>query len=202
MEPEVDADADASAGPNPPTRRASTPTRSGKATRRDYTGCGLWALGFLVLVLISFAVGVVLRPDTNPNQGPDAVSLARSVGGDSSYRLVGRTDETEDPCVTLLRGDEEVTGQCGVALSTETGQVDRYAVTSSELKDGTTVVFGPVPRQAETVRLDLSDGSQPEVAVRRSDAAGLSWFTYETDQTVAGPAEMLDGNGSPVPTPR
>jgi hypothetical protein len=40
------------------------------------------------------------------------------------------------------------------------------------------------------------------VAVRRSDAAGLSWFTYETDQTVAGPAEMLDGNGSPVPTPR
>jgi len=171
-------------------------------------GCGVWALGFLVLAVVSFGVGSVLRPDPDPSAPPDAVTLAGSAADDSRYRLVGRTDESDDPCVTLVRdtddgeGQEEVTGQCGVSASADTegeaGDV-RYVVTSSELPDGTTVVFGPVPRQTVTVRLALSDGSEPEVDVRRSEEAGIIWFAYETDQTVSGPAEMLDGNGDAIP---
>lgn len=204
----------------PAARRRRSASRSpgpgsDVVTRRDYFGCGLWAAGFAVLVVVSFTVGVILRPDRAPDANTDGVTLAASVAGDSRYQLVGRIDDSDDPCVTLVRKvegapePEQITAQCGLTTpagaddsADDSADEERYVVTSSELPDGTTVVFGPVPRAAEAVRLTLSDGSRPEVEVRRSDAAGLVWFAYETDQDVSGPPVMVDGNGDEVPLPR
>ncbi len=177
------------AGPGP-GRRAP------QASRSDYRGCALWAGGFLVLVVISFAVGVILRPDSDTTDGSEAVTLAGAVAGDDAYAIVGRTDEVGDPCVTLRRDDEEVTGQCGFAPSGD--GAGRYTVTSSTLDDGTTVVFAPVPQQAEQVRITLTDDTEAVVDVRRSESAGFPWFEYETDQDVDGPVDVLDGNGDPI----
>lgn len=182
------------ARPAPATRGAAGPgRRSPQASRGDYTGCAIWAGGFLVLVIISFTVGVILRPDSESTDGSEAVTLASSVAGDDAYEIVGRSDEIGDPCVTLRRDGEEVTGQCGSALDID--EPTRYVVTSTVLDDGTTLVFGPAPGQAEQVRLRLEDGSEPVVDVRRSQSAGFPWFALETDQDIDGPAEMLDGNG-------
>ena len=59
----------------------------------------------------------------------------------------------------------------------------------------------PVPREAEVVRLSLADGSRPTVEVRTSETTGIAWFAYEADSPVAGPAEVLDGDGDPVRPP-
>ncbi|MGI8939702.1 MAG: hypothetical protein ACR2JF_16105 [Iamia sp.] len=183
--------------PAPAARPTMGPgRRAPQANRGDYTGCALWAGGFLVLVIISFTVGVILRPDSDTTDGSEAVTLASSVAGDDAYEIVGRSDEIGDPCVTLRRDGEEVTGQCGSALDID--EPTRYKVTSTVLEDGTTLVFGPVPGQTEQVRLRLEDGSEPVVDVRRSQTAGFPWFALETDQDIDGPAEMLDGNGDPL----
>ena len=200
MEDPVGEDGAAPPPAAPPPRPRGGPTGPGRrapqASRSDYRGCALWAGGFLLLVIVSFAVGVVLRPDSDTTDASEAVTLAGSVAGDDAYELVGRTDEIGDPCVTLRRDGDEVTGQCGFPPSPD--DASRYTVTSSLLDDGTTVVFAPVPPQAEQVRLPLSDGSEPVVDVRRSPSAGITWFTYETDLTIDGPAEVLDGNGAPL----
>ncbi|HYI61204.1 MAG TPA: hypothetical protein VEW93_05305 [Acidimicrobiales bacterium] len=191
--------------PTPSPRRARRRRGGGDVSGREYVGCGLWVAAFVVLVALSFAVGVLLRPDRGPGGGGDAVTLLREGTGDGAYRLDGYRDEADDPCLELLRPgrDEEVTGQCGFTTSAEGGpEAGRYVVTSSLLPDGTTVVFGPVPRQAEEVRLRLSDGTRPTVTVRRSEQAGLSWFSHETRATVDGPAEVLDGAGDPIAPPR
>ncbi len=195
----VDAAAPRTARPEARSRAVSargSGRRAPQASRGDYRGCALWAAGFFVLVVISFAVGVILRPDSDTTDGSEAVTLAASVAGDDTYAIVGRTDEIGDPCVTLRRGDEEVTGQCGFSLSGD--GAGRYVVTSTVLEDGTTLVFGPVPGPAEGVRLTLDDGSEPTVDVRRSETAGFPWFAYETDHDVDGPAQVLDGNGDPL----
>lgn len=171
-------------------------------SRGDYVGCGLWAAGFLVLVAISFTVGIILRPDRDVSSEPGAVTLGVSGSGDARYRLIGRIDETNAPCVALVREGAEEVGQCGLTNRGATGEdEERFTVTSAELPDGTTVVFGPLPRQAESVRLELADDSRPTIEARRSQSAGLSWFVHETDQQVTGPPVMLDGNGEPVPIP-
>lgn len=190
--------------PAPAGRRRSAPAPAGagpgrrapQASRSDYTGCALWAGGFLVLVIISFAVGVILRPDSDSTDGSEAVTLAGEVADDDAYEVVGRTDEVGDPCVTLRRDGDEVAGQCGFAVDDD--ETARYTVTSATLEDGTTFVFGPVPDQGVQVRLSLADGSEPVVDVRRSETAGLTWFAYESDQEVDGPAQVLDGNGEPI----
>lgn len=185
-------------------REARGPGGTANVTRREYAGCGLWAAGFLVLVVVSFGVGVALRPDPAPQPGSGSVTLAQNGSGEDAYRLLGSIDEVGEPCVTLVRADggDTVTGQCGFSISAEPpgeGQEgDRYLVTSTELPGGDTVVFGPVPRQASTVRLHLADGNRPTVPVRRSENAGFSWFVLQTPETVDGPAEMLDGNGQPI----
>ena len=169
---------------------------SDQADRSDYLGCGLWALGFLVLVVISFIVGSFLRPDDDGGGGGDvdAVTLVERGEGDSAYVLKGGTDEVGDPCVSLQIDGDEVTGQCGFAAA-EGEDADRYVVTSTELADGTTVVFAPLPRAAESVRLELADGSTPVVETRESETAGIVWFVHESDVEVTGPAEVLDANG-------
>lgn len=172
---------------------------SDRADRSDYLGCGLWALGFVVLVVVSFIVGSFLRPDDDEGGGGDvdAVTLAEGGRGDSAYALMGGTDEAGDPCVSLQIDGDEVTGQCGFAVGTGE-DADRYTVTSTLLDDGTTVVFAPLPRAAESVRLDMSDGSTPQVETRESETAGVVWFVYESESEVAGPAEVLDADGEPL----
>lgn len=174
---------------------------------REYVGCGLWVAAFLVLVALSFTVGALLRPDRGPGGQSDPVTLVRGGSGDGAYRIEGYRDDVDDPCLRLLRPGqgEEVTGQCGFSPATEEGpEAGRYVVTSTRLPDGTTVVFAPVPRQAERVRLHLAGGDRPTVTVRHSDRAGVSWFAYEASEAVDGPAEVLDGAGDPVdpPAPR
>jgi hypothetical protein len=174
------------------------PPSDRSADRSDYIGCGLWALGFLVLVIVSFVVGSFLRPDDDEGGGNvDEVTLAEGGRGDSAYELKGGVDETGDPCVSLQIDGEEVTGQCGFAVGTG-DEADRYVVTSTLLDDGTTVVFAPLPRAAESVRLDMADGSTPEVDARESTTAGVVWFVYESDSEVAGPATVLDADGEPL----
>jgi hypothetical protein len=172
-----------------------------RASRSDYRGCGLWALGFVALVIVSFSVGVVLRPsppEQNAEIGPDDVTLAdvgpRSVG----YRLIGGRDEADDPCVYLFKLREEVTGQCGVVLNEEGADEGRYGITSSELEDGTTVVFGPVPEGARTVVLELADGSEPEVEVQSNEDADVDFFLYLSEEEVVGAATFLGSDGDPV----
>lgn len=172
-----------------------------KADRRDYMGCGLWVGGFVVLVVVSFAVGVILRPspaDQDPSIGPDDITLADVGPRQAGYRLVGGRDEADDPCVYLFHGREEVTGQCGVVLNEAGADEGRYGITSSELDDGTTVVFGPVPEGARTVVLDLADGSEPEVEVQSNDDADVDFFLYLTDEEVVGAATFLGSDGDPI----
>lgn len=180
-------------------RRVTAP----RASRRDYMGCGMWAGGFLLLVIVSFAIGVILRPDApEPNGaiGPDDITLADVGPRADGYRLVGGRDEVDDPCVILFRLREEITGQCGV----NRGEADRdvegqYTITSSELEDGTTAVFGPVPDGTATVVLQLGDGSAPEVDVERNDDADVSFFLFQTEEEVTGAATFLGSDGDPIP---
>lgn len=202
-----DAESDEQAnGPADPTPAAPRPApgprpgsgtgpgrRAAQASRSDYRGCSLWAGGFLVLIIVSFAVGVVLRPDSEATDGSEAVTLAGDVGGDGAYTIAGRTDELGDPCLTLRRDGEEVTGQCGSVPDASTPT--QYVVTSSLLEDGRTVAFGPVPGLAEAVRLSLADDTEATVDVRRSQTLGFSWFMYVSDQAVVGSAAVLDGDG-------
>lgn len=182
-------------------RRVTAP----KADRSDYMGCGLWVGGFLVLVVISFAVGVILRPDSpepNGTIGPDDITLADVGPREGGYRLVGGRDEADDPCVILFRLREEVTGQCGVNQGeADRDEQGRYTITSAELEDGTTAVFGPVPDGTATVVIPLGDGSEPEVAVERNDDADVSFFLHLTDQEVTGSATFLGSDGEPIPDP-
>lgn len=182
-------------------RRVTAP----KADRSDYLGCGIWAGGFLVLVIVSFAVGVILRPSPPEQEGaigPDDIALADVGPRSQGYRLVGGLDEVDDPCVILFKQDEEVTGQCGVNRGeADRGVLGEYAFTSSVLEDGTTAVFGPVPEGTATVVLELADGSGPEVEVERNDDAEVSFFLYVTDQEVVGPATFLGSDGDPIPEP-
>lgn len=167
-------------------------------------GCGLWAGGFLVLVIVSFAVGVILRPDAPEQEGaigPDDITLADVGPREGAYRLVGGRDEVDDPCVILFKGREEVTGQCGVSLSEEGTDEARYGITSSELDDGTTAVFGPVPDGTATVVLELGDGTEPEVDVERNDDADVSFFLHLTEEDVTGAATFLGSDGEPIPEP-
>ena len=172
--------------------------RTQQASRSDYRGCALWAGGFLVLVIVSFAVGVILRPDSDATDGSEAITLSEDVDGDASYEIVGRTDEVGEPCVTLRRDGDEVTGQCGYTSVDAEGRT-RFVVTSSELDDGATVAFGPVPALAEQVRLTLADGSTEVVDIRRSPTLGFSWFMAVTDQDIDGSAELLDSVGDVLP---
>ncbi len=187
--------------PEPEKARPLGPRPGGeRASRSDYLGCGVWVLGFVVLVCVSFAVGVVLRPDADPK-----VDLARVGPADGDYRLVASIDEANDPCVTLFDGDDEVTGQCGIALGTaEVDDTGRYAFTSAELSDGTTVAFGPVPRAAETVVVELADGSTERAQVHADDGLDedVFWFSLESDEAIAegSTATLLDLNGNPVTT--
>lgn len=167
-------------------------------------GCGLWVAGFGVLVIISFAVGVILRPSPPEQEGsigPDDITLADVGPREQGYRLVGGLDEVDDPCVILFKLKEEVTGQCGVTLSEEGADRGRYGITSSVLEDGTTAVFGPVPRGTASVVLELGDGSAPEVDVQRNDDAEVSFFLYLTEEEVVGSATFLGSDGEPVPAP-
>jgi hypothetical protein len=176
-----------------------------KADRSDYMGCGIWAGGFLVLVIVSFAIGIILRPsppDQEGSIGPDDVTLADVGPRSGGYRLVGGLDEVDDPCVILFRQREEITGQCGL----NRGEADRdeegqYTITSSELEDGTTAVFGPVPAGTRTVVLELGDGSEPEVDVETNDDAEVSFFLYLTEEEVVGSATFLGSDGEPIPEP-
>lgn len=174
--------------------------RTQQASRSDYRGCALWAAGFLVLVIVSFAVGVILRPDSDSTDGSDAVTLSEEVAGDGSYDIVGRIDEFDDVCVTLRRDGEEVTGQCGYTIQDADGDTS-FVVTSSTLDDGATVAFGPVPGLAEQVRLTLADGSTEVVDIRRSETLGFSWFMAVVDQDIEGSAELLDAVGDVLPVP-
>jgi hypothetical protein len=174
-----------------------------RASRSDYTGCGLWALGFLVLVIVSFAVGIILRPsppDQEGSIGPDDITLTDVGPRSGGYRLVGGLDEADDPCVILFRQNEEITGQCGVAQGeAERADEGRYTITSSELEDGTTAVFGPVPEGTATVVLELGDGTEPEVDVERNDDAEVSFFLFLTEEEVVGAATFLGSDGEPIP---
>lgn len=177
------------------------------ASRSDYIGCGMWAGGFLVLVIVSFTIGVILRPDSDQSDtGVTTGDIALAeVGRDGDgYRLRGDLDEVDDPCVVLFKDDTEITGQCGFNL----GQAERdddaggqYTVTSSVLEDGTTVVFGPVPDGTQRVTFALSDGEEAAVDVERNDSAEVSFFVYETDAEVEGEASFLGSDGEPIPEP-
>lgn len=169
-------------------------------SRREWTGCGLYVVAFLVVAVIGFLVGAALRPDG----GADQVTLTSGGSGASAWVLVGSLDEADDPCVRLFRQGEEdteggeITGQCGLVGAEEGDEGPRYRITSAELEDGSTVAFGPAPRQAERVRLRLADGSQPTVDVRQASGVDVRWFVYESDQPIDGPAQMLDGAGDPL----
>lgn len=198
-DPEGAADPPATPRPAPRSSPGTGPgRRTQQASRSDYRGCALWAGGFLLLVIISFAVGVVLRPDSDSTDGSEAIALAEDVDGDASYEIVGRTDEVGEPCVTLRQDGDEVTGQCGYTSLDPEGRT-RFVVTSSELDDGATVAFGPVPALAEQVRLTLADGSTEVVDIRRSPTLGFSWFMTVTDQGIDGSAELLDAAGGVLP---
>ncbi len=176
---------------------------------REYLGCGLWMAAFLVLVVLSFTIGLMLRSDG----GPDQATLTTGGAGDSAWVLVGGDDEDGEPCVRLFRPGEEdeegaeITGQCGFTDAFDGGagreeeEQRPYLVTSAELADGTTVVFAPVPDGATSVRLHLADGSRPTVDVRRDDDADLSWFLYEAAAAVDGPAQLLDRAGEVIEPP-
>lgn len=175
---------------------------------REYVGCGLWAAAFLVLVVLSFTVGLMLRPDGRGDQA----TLTRGGEGDSAWVLVGGSDEDGEPCVRLFRpGDEdregaEITGQCGFTDAFDQGgpgeeEQRPYVVTSAERPDGTIVVFAPVPTGAASVRLQLADGTRPTVEARRDDDADLSWFLYEATTDVDGPPQLLDPAGQVIDPP-
>lgn len=178
-------------------RRVTAP----KADRSDYVGCGLWAAGFLVLVAISFAVGVILRPDSEQSDlgvQADDITLAEVGPDGAGYRLVGDHDEVDDPCVVLFQRKAEVTGQCGVTLLEEGAAEGRFGVTSAELDDSTTVVFAPAPDGAASVTFPLSDGSEAEAEVETNESADISFFVYETDQEITGEATFLGTDGEPL----
>lgn len=187
----------------PPPRDRPGAARGGQASRSDYVGCGVWALGFLVLAVISFTVGIILRPDP---PGLDKVTFTSGGGGESAYRIEGYRNEDDEPCLMIYVDDQETTGQCGTAIDTTPGlaseEAGRYLITSSRLPDGTTVAFAPVPADTATVVVPLSDGTEDEVEARTSETTGMQWFVLETDLEVTGPARMLDANGQPVPPPR
>jgi len=164
------------------------------ASRRDYVGCGLWALGFLLLVVVSFSIGVALRPDSG---GVDRVTLASGGSGDSGWQLEGYVDDDRDHCLTLYVDGDETTGQCGATVDAG-AEVGRYLITSAPLPDGTTVAFAPLPRQAATVVLDLTDGTTATAEVRISETTDIRWFVHETDSEIAGPARVLDDAGEPL----
>lgn len=174
-----------------------TPTRAGAgrvgASRRDYLGCGALGLGFLLLVIVSFTVGVILRPDA---PGIDEFTLTSGGSGDSGWRLVAYLDEDGDQCLRLDVDGTEATGQCGTAVDTTAGaEAGRYLITSSLLPDGTTIAFAPVPRQAATVVLPLDDGTEATAEVRVSETTDIRWFVTETEQAIDGPAQILDDAG-------
>lgn len=190
----------------PPSRPRFRGTEN--VSGREYLGCGLWVAAFLVLVVLSFTIGLRLRPD----RGADRVTLTTGGAGESAWILVGETDEDGDPCVRLFRPGEEdeegaeITGQCDVTDAFDEGgdgegEPRPYVVTSAELPDGTIVVFAPVPDGAASVRLHLADGSQPTVEARRDDDADLSWFLYEATSAVDGPPQLLDSAGTVVDPP-
>lgn len=176
-----------------------------KADRSDYVGCGLWAAGFLVLVIVSFAVGVMLRPDSEQSDigvQADDITLAHVGADGDGYRLVGDQDEVGDPCVVLFKGKAEVTGQCGYSFGTaERDEEGRYGVTSAELDDGTFVVFAPVPAGTATVTFTLSDGEQADVEVERNESADITFFVYEADRDIEGAATFLATDGETIPAP-
>jgi len=176
-----------------------------KADRSDYLGCGLWAGGFLVLVVISFAAGVILRPDSEQSDigvQPDDIALAEVGRDGDGYRLIGDQDEAGEPCVVLFQRRAEVTGQCGFSVGTATREEEgRYAVTSSELEDGTIVVFAPVPPGTAAVTFALTDGEEVEVAVQENESADISFFVHEAEADVEGSATFLGTDGEPIPEP-
>jgi hypothetical protein len=180
----------------PPASPAPRRPGSQGASRGDYLGCGLWALGIFALVIVSFTVGLALRPGGED----DGSTIHESGSGNSAYEIKARLDETRAPCLSLRRDGAEVTAQCGFSPQGE-GSEGRYEVTSTELPNGTTVVFAPLPPGTAKVRLSLADGTTEEVATRRTDADDITWFVAETKSAVDGPAELLTSDGSPVPPP-
>lgn len=176
-----------------------------KADRSDYLGCGLWAGGFLVLVIVSFAVGVILRPDSEQSDlgvQADDIALAQVGADGDGYRLRGDQDEVDDPCVVLFEKQAEVTGQCGFSFGTaDRDEEGRYGVTSSELDDGTVVVFAPVPPGTATVTFSLTDGTDVEAEVQTNESADISFFVHEGEADVDGSATFLGTDGEPTPEP-
>lgn len=183
--------------PEPPRRHhppGATPVRD---KRKDYIGCGLWALAFLIVGIGGCAAGLALRPDAGPKE-TDPTTVARGGRGEGAYELLGRTDETGEPCLTLTAGSEEITGQCGYSVS-GTDEID-YKATSTT-RGNTTVIFGPVPDEVVKVRLRLEDGSRPEVRTRNADGLPGRFFVYEADSPDVGPTELLDDASERVRVP-
>ena len=61
---------------------------------------------------------------------------------------------------------------------------------------GRVVVFGPVPDEVATVRLNLVDGSQP--TVRTSEHNGVHYFVRSVEAEDKGPTILLDSAGREV----
>lgn len=185
-------------GPENPPRRPDRRGRTERNKRKDYLGCALWMLAFLAVGIGGCAAGLALRPDGGP-EDTERVTVARGGSGVSTYELVARTDETGDPCVTLVAGDDDITGQCGYSISGEDNS--RYAATSTRRGD-LTIIFGPVPDEVAKVRLRLEDGTRPVVSTQEGESLPGRFFVYEASSPDKGPTELLDESGDPVEIPR
>ncbi len=152
-------------------------------------------VAFIVITLGGCVVGLALRPGPDePEEASGAVTLAseESASAAEGWTLRGRTDEAGDPCTELFVDGDLRSGQCGFGTG-------RYRATSAVLDDGRVVIFGPVPEEAERVRLRLADGSRPSVAARTADGFAGRFFVYETDGVAdRGPTVLLDESGAEV----
>ena len=148
------------------------------------------------------AIGLTLRSD------PDSAQKPVTVEAGDGWTFQVYQDEVNDPCTQLIAedaseaatGDENgvVAGQCAFGVVADPDDPDaapQYRATSFTIR-GRVVVFGPVPDEVATVRLNLVDGSQP--TVRTSEHNGVHYFVRSVEAEDKGPTILLDSAGREV----
>jgi hypothetical protein len=143
-------------------------------------GCLLWVLAFVVVVVVGFSIGLVLRPD------PDAPA---QVADGQGWKVEVQNAE-DGKCIRLIIGNTERAGQCEFLVD------GAYRATSYEVGGGQVVVFGTVPDGVASVRLRLEDGSRPRV--RTDEEKDVPYFVYVADGPDRGPTELFDADGNEV----
>ncbi|MBI2710596.1 MAG: hypothetical protein HYX34_13030 [Actinobacteria bacterium] len=160
-------------------RRDSAPRRQPLG---GWGGCILWAVAFVLVVVIGGLVGSSLRP--NPNA---RFTAERGPG----YVLEAYRDPDGARCLTVLVQGKVQAGQCGYGSG-------GYEVTTLRLSAGRTLVFAPVPDGVACVLLP-TPGRPTRVKVR--ERRGVRWFAWTGRALSDTPVTLLDRRGSEVAPP-